>query len=73
MYVNKDDLIEELFFQPVCKSSFTVNLLISTRFLQLVIDHKQAKTRIPYEISGPTAFEAKLYFYALALVSRKIR
>lgn len=68
-YALKNGGIRELFLRVFCKQNSPVSLPNSSRFLQLVLDYRQAKTWMPYKISVPTAFETELYFHALVLMS----
>lgn len=52
---------------------YPASLLNVTRFLPLVFDSNgRGRARMPNGLSGPTAFEAHLYFHALLLMSREI-
>lgn len=46
-------------------------MLNGVRFLWSVLENSRAKAHLPSEKSMEAVFEAKLYFYAVALVSRK--
>lgn len=41
--------------------------------MQLASNNSQAKAHLPYDMSVATAFEAKLYLHALALMSREVK
>lgn len=69
-YAIKDDRIRDLFVHVFCKRNVSVTLFSVALFLQLVLDNRQAKVHIPYEIGGLTAFSVQLYFHAMDLKSK---
>lgn len=71
-YALKNGRIRELSFQLFCNRNFSVTMLNDARFLQLVTDNSKAKAHLSNKMSVPTAFEEQLYFYVVALISRKV-
>lgn len=47
-------------------------MLNSARFLQLVLDERKEKTHMLNKVSVSSAFEAQIYFHALALMSGEV-
>lgn len=64
--------IRELFFDVFRDWSFPVPFLNCACFLQLVLDHTQAKAKMPFEKCVPTAFGAQFQFHEMVLMSREV-
>lgn len=68
-YAPKNSQIEKLLFHLHCNRNFIVSFYNGAQLLQLLFDNNQAKVLLPYEMSMTTAFEVKINFYAVALMS----
>lgn len=71
-YMLKDSRTRELFFHLFHNQNFLITPLKSVLLLQLVLDNSQAKAQLSYEMSAPIVFDAQLYYYVAALMSRKV-
>lgn len=72
MYALKDGRVQGHFFHLFWNRNFPVPPLNEAQFLQLVFYNSQAEVHLPYEMNVPPAFEADLYFHALASISKEI-
>lgn len=71
-YVLMDVEMQELLFYMFDYQGYLASISSDSRFLQLVFDsNSRGKAKLPYGMSVPAAFTAKLYFHALALLCRQ--
>lgn len=72
MYTIRDGRIGEVFFHFSRERNVSVTLLNGVRFLQLVLDKRQGKRQMLYEMSVSTAFGAPYYFLGKAMMRREV-
>lgn len=72
-FAMKDGELWKLFSHAFRQSSFLVTPLNRVRLLQLVLDTSQAKVSTTYEMPVQTAYEARLDFHPMTVMSREVK
>lgn len=67
----KEGRILGVFFPVFCEKKTLFISLNGASFLHVVLDNSRKKAQIPYEMRVPTAFAAKLFFHAMALIKNE--